>query len=130
MSTHRIQNLEQISVTPELLFPEPSHSVLARTVIQKLLASPKPQPDEWGISSFKELWIQFTPEGIEPRELPDEVDSDDFNQTWLNAISLIRPSDEFIRGYQEELQQSLRWLFESTEHFPQQEEILVRIVAS
>ena len=131
MGTHRVQNTLQLTVAPELLAgAADSEPELARTIIRELMASPKPEPDEWGLSSFKELWIVFTPEGAEELQWPTELDSDDFSQTWLNAFSLVRPSEAFLQDFQQSLQQTLRWLFESTEHFPQQDTIILRIVAS
>lgn len=131
MGIHRVQNTLQLTVAPELLTqPADSEPELARTVIRELLASPKPEPDEWGLSPFKELWIVFTPEGAEELQWPSELGSDDFSQTWLNAFSLVVPSEAFLQDFQQSLQQTLRWLFESTEHFPQQDTIILRIVAS
>lgn len=131
MSTHRIQNKLQLSVTPESIAADSStEPELARTIIRELLASPRPEPDEWGISPFKELWVAFAPEGTAELELPAEIDSDDFSQTWLNAFSLVRPSESFLQDFQQSLRETLRWLFESTEHFPQQDTIILRIVAS
>lgn len=131
MSTHRIQNRLQLTVAPETIAADSSaEPELARTIIRELLASPKPEPDEFGISPFRELWVAFAPEGNAELELPAEIDSAGFSQTWLNGFSLIRPSDSFIQDFQQSLQQSLRWLFESTEHFPQQDAIILRIVAS
>lgn len=130
-TAHRVQNTLQLAVTPEN-FSQGSASglTLARTIIAELLASPKPEPDEFGISPFRELWIQFTPEGTTAPEIPSELNSDDFHQTWLNAMGLIRPSERFLQDFQQSFQPTLRWLFESTAMFPQQDAILIRIVAS
>lgn len=130
-TAHQIQNTLQVAVTPESFAPDAANEFsLARTIIGALMAGPKPQPDEFGLSAFRELWVQFTPEGSEVPPIPSELDSDEFHNTWLNAMSLIRPSEAFLQDFQQSLQQTLRWLFESTEHFPQQETILLRIVAS
>lgn len=128
MSTHRTEHQLQLPISQEDLTA--ADTSLAVTIIRELLAKPKPSPDEWGISPFKELWVQFTPEGSDAPPIPSELDSDDFSQTWLNALSLIRPSERFLQDFQDSLQQTLRWLFESTEHFPQQDAITIRIVAS
>lgn len=128
MSTHRTQNRLQLPISQESLTA--ADTSLAATIVRELMASPKPSPDEFGISPFRELWVQFASQGTAELDFPSEVDSDDFHQTWLNGFSLIRPSEAFLQDFQQSLQQTLRWLFESTEHFPQEETILLRIVAS
>lgn len=124
----RVTNAHYITVSQESLSGDSSEPILARELIAAVLDSPKPPADEWGISPFRELWVLFTPEGSESRQLQEE--EPDGHSTWLNAFSLIRPSDSFLQGYQKELESHLKYLFAGDELIEQKRDLLYRITAS
>lgn len=128
MGTYPLQNTLQLPIARRDLAA--ADTDLARTIASAILESPRPKPDEHGIAPYRELWVSFTQEGAEAPELPPEVDSNSFTQSWISAFSLLSPSESFLQDFQDSFQTALRPLFEPTDYLPQQDTVLYRIVAS
>ena len=128
--TRSVHNLQHIPISREFLAESSTDSSLARDLVARLMESPRPPKDQWGLAPFRELWVLFTPESETPRELPEEIlDSELFSQ-WLNAFSLVSPKEEFLASYQSELQSHLGYLFEGDQLIERKSDLLYRIVAS
>jgi len=127
----KVHNLLTIPVTEDSISRDPAtNTALARKIISELLNSPQPPKDEYGIAPFRELWVLIHPEGTEPPTLQEEEPDSHYFQSWINAFSTISPRDDFLTGYQKELQDHLRYLYTADEYIDQKDHILYRIVAS
>ena len=124
----RVQNPQYISLSESALFSEGGEPKLAQDLVWKLMGSAPPEKDEWGLSSFREIWVLFTREGVEPRVLGEEEPEE--HHQWLNAFRIVRPSEQFLREYQDDLEAHLKYLFAGDEFIEQKSEILYRITAS
>jgi len=129
--TRKVHNLQTIPVSEASIIGDPAtNTELARKIIRALLDNPQPPKDEFGIAPFRELWVLIHPEGSEAPTIADELTDDHYFQSWINAFSTIHPRDDFLAGYQKELQDHLAYLYKSDEYIDQKDHILYRIVAS
>jgi len=128
--TRKVHNLTTIPISEASIAGDPAEAKLARKIVRRLLDSPRPPKDEFGIAPFRELWVLIHPEGSEAPPIQDEEPDSGYFQQWINAFSIMSPSPEFLTGYQKDLQNHLRYLYTADEYIEQKTHILYRIVAS
>lgn len=128
--TRKVHNLTTITVSEASISGDPAEAKLARKIITRLLDSPQPPKDEFGIAPFRELWVLIHPEGSEAPAIQDEEPDTHYFHSWINAFSAMSPSADFLAGYQKDLQDHLRYLYKGDELIDQKSHILYRIVAS